>query len=87
MKYNQFIWFAGFSQEQKKKISPFFSPEQESSLFKYVPIDRMEEFKNIARILNPGKNVRVRFRGRRSGAMRDYTLKKDAIAVAIYVDE
>ncbi len=87
MKYDKFIFFSAFSQQEQQRIEQYFSPESESSLFKYVPVHRMEEFKQIARRLNPGRQVRVRFRGKRSGAMRDYTLKRNAHSVAIYVDE
>lgn len=86
MKYDKFMFFAGFSKEQQQQLKPYFSPDQESSLFKHVPISRMEEFKRIARTLNPGHPVRVRFRGKRSGAMRDYTKKCHAHSVSIYVD-
>jgi hypothetical protein len=87
MKYDKFFYFTCFSSEQQEAIAPYFSPDSESSLFKYVPIHRMEEFKQIARRINPNGKIRARFRGKRSGAMRDYTLKKDAHSVAIYVDE
>jgi hypothetical protein len=87
MKYDKFIFFSAFSQQEQQRIEQYFSPDSESSLFKYVPIHRMEEFKQIAQHINPNGKIRARFRGKRSGAMRDYTLKKDAHSVAIYVDE
>jgi hypothetical protein len=87
MKYDRFFYFATLSLEQQEKLKPYFSPDSESSLFKYVPVHRKEEFKQIAKQLNPGCRVRVRFRGKRSGAMRDYTLERNAHSVAIYVDE
>ncbi len=86
MKYDKFIFFSALSVEQQQKLKSYFSPDQESSLFKHVPIARMEEFKQLARMLNPGHPVRVRFRGKRSGGMRDYTKKCHAHSVSIYVD-
>lgn len=86
MNYDKFIYFSAFSAEDQEKIKHYFSPASESSLFKHVPIERMEEFKQIARTINPGCPVRVRFRGKRSGGMRDYTKKCHAHSVSIYVD-
>lgn len=86
MKYDKFMFFSVLSREQQQNLGPYISPDQESSFFKHVPIDRMEEFKKLARLLNPGHRVRVRFRGKRSGGMRDYTKKCHAHSVAIYVD-
>lgn len=86
MKYDKFLFFSVLSREQQQKLEPFIAPDKESSLFKHVPLTRMEEFKTLARTLNPGHRVRVRFRGKRSGAMRDYTKKCDAHSVTIYVD-
>jgi hypothetical protein len=86
MKYDQFMYFSAFSAEQQDALKPFFSPDCESSIFKGVPVDRAEEFKRIARIIYPSCKVRVRFRGPREGGMRDYTLKRKARSVSIYVD-
>lgn len=86
MKFDRFFYFTAFSADQQADLGPYFSPDHESSLFKGVPVHRQDEFKQIARTIMPGKKIRARFRGRRSGAMRDYTLKRDARSVAIYVD-
>ena len=86
MKYDKFIYFSCFSNCQQQELAKYFSPGNESSLFKQVPVDRQEEFKQIARMLNPGHPIRVRFRGKRSGAQRDYTKKCHAHSVSIYVD-
>ena len=86
MKYDKFIYFSALSAEKQDIVKNHFSPSRESSLFKHVPIKQMEEFKQIARLINPGRRVRVRFRGPRSGAMRDYTKKCHAHSVTIYVD-
>lgn len=86
MKYDRFVYFAALSAEQQDRLKNYFSPSDESSLFKHVPISQMEEFKQIARMIAPGRRVRVRFRGKRSGAMRDYTKKCHAHSVSIYVD-
>jgi len=87
MKYDPLLVFVGIEPGKQQEIQPYFSPQEESSLFKYVPLGRMQEFKHIAKTLYPDSRIRVRFRGKRSGAMRDYTKKKDATSVAIYVDE
>ena len=86
MKYDQFMYCSAFSAEQQEVLKPFFSPDSERSIFKGVPVNRAEEFKRIARAIHPGRKVRVRFRGPREGGMRDYTLKRKARSVAIYVD-
>jgi hypothetical protein len=86
MKFDRFIYFSIFSAQQQEMIKSYFSPEHESSIFKQVPIDQMEQFKRIARMLNPGRPIRVRFRGKRSGAQRDYTKKCHAHSVSVYVD-
>jgi hypothetical protein len=87
MKYDQFVYFSILSAKQQQELKPFLSPNNEQSLFKKVPIDRMEEFKLLARQLVPQGRIRARFRGPREGAMRDYTLKRKARSVAIYVDQ
>lgn len=85
MKFDRFFYFATFPAQQQQELAQYFSPDEESSLFKGVPVDRMDEFKQIARRLIPHGQVRARFRGKRSGGMRDYTLKRNARSVAIYV--
>lgn len=87
MNFDRFFYFTRFNSQQFGELQPYFSPDHESSLFKGVPVNRMEEFKQIARSVLPGARVRVRFRGPREGSMRDYTLKRKARSVAIYVDE
>jgi hypothetical protein len=86
MKYDQFIFFSALSAEQQENIKAYFSPDRERSIFKDVPLDRADEFKQLARILNPGGRVRVRYRGKRIDSMRQTTLKRNAKRVAIYVD-
>jgi hypothetical protein len=86
MKYDQFTFFGAFSTEQQETIKSYFSPPTESSIFKDVPLDRAEEFKRLARILNPGCRVRVRYRGKRIDSMRQTTLKRNANCLSIYVD-
>jgi hypothetical protein len=86
MKYDQFIYFSVFSSKQQDMIKPFFSPVTERSIFKGVPMERIEEFKQIACIINPGCKIRVRFRGKRIDGMRLTTLKRHAQSVAIYIN-
>jgi hypothetical protein len=86
MQFDKFFYFSAFSSQQQQQLDPYFSPDHESSLFKGVPVDRMEEFKRIAKMVVPMAKLRVRFRGPREGAMRDYTLKRKARSVAIYVN-
>lgn len=87
MNFDRFFYFTRFNSQQFQELQPYFSPDHESSLFKGVPVDRMEEFKQIARSVLPGSRIRARFRGPREGGMRDYTLKTKARSVAIYVDQ
>lgn len=86
MKYDRFVLFSAFPAEEQEAIKAYFSPINERSIFKDVPLDRADEFKNIARVLNPGYRVRVRYRGKRVDIMRQTTLKRNANRVAIYVD-
>ena len=87
MNFDRFFYFTRFDSQQFQELKPYFSPDSESSLFKGVPVDRMEEFKLLARQLVPQGRIRARFRGPREGGMRDYTLKRKARSVAIYVDQ
>jgi hypothetical protein len=86
MVHNKFMYFSTLSTEQHKQYYSYLSPVEERSLFKGIPVTRVEEFKTLARVLNPGRTIRVRFRGPREGGMRDYCLKRKARSVAIYVD-
>lgn len=86
MEFDRFVYFSVFSTVQQAQLQEYFSPDSENSLFKGVPVDRLDEFRQIARIMAPGRPVRARFRGPRSGTMRDYTKKCHARSVAIYID-
>jgi hypothetical protein len=86
MKCNQFIYFSAFSTEQQETLKTYFSPVSERSIFKDVPLEQAHEFKRLARILNPGCRIRVRYRGKRIDGMRLTTLKRNANRLAIYVD-
>jgi hypothetical protein len=86
MKYDQFMYFSAFSADQQETLKAYFSPDCECSIFKGVPLEQADEFKRLARILNPGCRIRVRYRGPRYDSMRQTCLKRNARSVAIYVD-
>lgn len=86
MNFDRFFYFTQFDAQRFQQLQPYFSPDGERSLFKNVPVDRMEEFKQIARSVLPGHRVRTRFRGPRRDCMRLTTLKHDARSAVIYVD-
>lgn len=86
MSFDRFFYFTQFDTQRFQQLQPYFSPDHEISLFKGVPVDRVEEFKQIAKSLSPGHRVRTRFRGPRRDAMRLTTLKRDARSAVIYVD-
>ena len=86
MKYDQFMYFSACSTEQQETLKSYFSPDSERSVFKDVPLEQADEFKHLARVLNPGCRIRVRYRGPRYDGMRLTTLKRDARRVSIYAD-
>lgn len=86
MKYDQFMYFSACSTEQQETIKSYLSPNGERSVFKDVPLEQAEEFKHLARVLNPGCRIRLRYRGPRYDGMRLTTLKRDGRRVAIYAD-
>jgi hypothetical protein len=86
MKYDQFVYFGAFSTEQQKTLKAYFSSDSERSIFKNVPLEQADEFKHLARVLNPGCRIRVRYRGPRIDSMRLTTLKRNANRLTIYVD-
>ena len=86
MKYDQFMYFSAFSAEQQETLKAYFSPDRERSIFKDVPLEQAGEFKHLARVLNPGCRIRVRYRGPRIDGMRLTTLKRNANRLTIYVD-
>ena len=86
MNFDRFFYFTRFNSQQFQELQPYFSPDHESSLFKGVPVDRMEEFKQIARSVLPGSRIRARFRGPRRDTMRLYCLKRDALRFSVYID-
>ena len=86
MKYNQFVYFSAFSAEQQETLKAYFSPDSERSIFKDVPLEQADEFKRLARVLNPGSRIRVRYRGKRIDSMHLTTLKRNANRLAIYID-
>jgi hypothetical protein len=74
------------SAEQHTRFDAMISPETEDSLFKQIPVNHMEEVKQIARNMFPNRKIRVRYRGPRYDFMRQTCLKQNARSVAIYVD-
>lgn len=82
----RFMCFMYMSAEQHKTFGANISPDTEDSLFKQVPVDRMEQVKQITRSMFPDRRIRVRYRGPRHDSMRQTCLKRNARSVAIYVD-
>ena len=77
-----FYVFSTMNTAKQKLIKPYLSPENESSIFKNVPLDRLDEFKQIAEMMcGP---IRVKYRGPRYDLTHATRLQKDARAAAIY---
>jgi len=86
MQNGRFLCFMHMSTNQHKEFGTNISPDTEDSLFKQVPVNRMEEVKQITRGMFPDRKIRVRYRGPRYDSMRQTCLKRNARSVAIYVD-
>jgi len=74
-------WFC-LPNDLKAYFTPYISPEDESSAFKWIPIDQLEETKRYLKLL--GK-FRIVYRGRRDRVPnQDWTYKRDAVAFTVY---
>jgi len=86
MQNGRFFCFMHMSAQQHQEFGINISPDTEDSLFKQIPLDRMEQVKQIARSMFPDRKIRVRYRGPRYDAMRQTCKKQNAKSVSIYVD-
>ena len=82
-KIDQFLRFATLSRTEQNLLEQYLSPQDESSLVKGVPLNLLEDMKNIVRQATNQK-IRVLYRGPRRDAMRCYTRREDARSFAIY---
>ena len=78
--------FTTLTQTQHLLLVQFQSPDNEASVVKGVPINRLDEVRRIVRTAANGRNVRVKFRGPRYDAQRGCCRKVDARSFAVYVD-
>lgn len=78
---DKFLWFC-LPNEDKALLAQYISPPGEASVFRDIPIDRLEE---VRRILGKVGRYRVVYRGPR-GRYPDQgmTWKKDANRFAVY---
>ena len=79
---------------QFRDLLAYSSPENETSIFKGIPIaEYTPEFRAlIRRLVQKGKEPRYLFRGPRpessgrfAGTRHSYCLKKDAVTFAVYI--
>lgn len=88
MKYDQFLAFSVLNRHQQNLFNQYLSPDDESSLFKKVPLDLVDEMRNIARMVKiKGQRVNVKFRGPRYDHMRGSCRKEHARSAAIYLHQ
>lgn len=86
MQNGKFMCFVSMTTEQHQIFGANISPDAEVSLFKQVPVDCIEQVKQITRGMFPDRRIRVRYRGPRYDSMRLTCRKHDARSVSIYVD-
>jgi hypothetical protein len=86
MNYDKFLVFSVLNQDQQTLFHRYASPVNETSLFKSVPLEVLDQMKNIARVLkSQHQRVDAKFRGPRYDAMRCTCLKRHAHSAAIYL--
>lgn len=88
MNYNKFLVFSVLNQDQQTLFHRYASPADETSLFKSVPLEVLDQMKNIAGVLKlQHQRVVAKFRGPRYDAMRLTCLKHDAHSATIYLHQ
>lgn len=81
---NPDLAFFNLNSSEIKTIEKYLSPANESSVVKGVPLNLLENMKNIVRRATDQK-IRVMYRGPRYDSMRCYCKKEDAKSFAVYI--
>lgn len=88
MQYDRFLAFSVLNRHQQNLFNQYRSPINETSLFKGVPLDLLDEMRNIAHMIKiKGQRVNAKFRGPRYDHMRGSCRKQHAKSVAIYLHQ
>lgn len=88
MKYDRFLAFATLSNQERELLQRYVSPDQESSLVKGVPLDLLNEMRNIVRKIKfNNQRINVKYRGPRYDWQRSTCRKADAKSAAIYLHQ
>jgi len=79
---DKFVWFSVLSSKEHEFFNQYHSPENETSVFKQIPIDHLDIVKSVLK--RTGRSFRVVYRGPRLYRWRASTNKKDARAFTVY---
>lgn len=85
MKLDRFTDFM-LPSEARRFLDRYRSPELESSICKNIPIDQLEQGRELIRLISSltGRHLRVIFRGPRRDPLRGWCRREDARKFAIY---
>ena len=78
---DKFLYFATVPKETQELLARYQSPKYETSLWKSIPLDYVEQVRNA---LKSAGQFRAVFRGPRSNRWQSSTNKKDAVAFTVY---
>jgi len=78
---DQFVYFATVPKDTQKLLANYQSPENEISLWKWIPICYLDQVRDA---LKSAGRFRAVFRGPRLKRWQSSTNKKDAVAFTVY---
>ena len=78
---DKFLYFATVPKETQELLARYQSPKYETSLWKSIPLEYLEQVRNA---LKSAGQFRAVFRGPRSNRWQSSTNKKDAVAFTVY---